>query len=203
MTGIRLATNLETLFVIAICTVADPAVNSGSRHGCVLGAPPGPAADRSTPDNLIYSYALAHEQRDMAMYRSLLHESFIYEYGPGYLDTMESPPEMAWFGKAEAIRLTAEFFSEPCFEGFQLDLLPVTGWIPCEKIPMRSGYSYSGSGALEITLDPVIYITLEENCTDRQYLEINHTWFHVTVVPDPAYPGLWVILQIIEDREAE
>ncbi|MGD9141646.1 MAG: hypothetical protein PVJ42_08915 [bacterium] len=203
MTGTRLVTRLEALFIVAVCAAAEPAVNCGCRRLCVLGAPSGLAADRSTPDNLIHSYEVAHEYRDMAMYESLLHDSFIYEYGPGYLSTMESPPERAWFGKADAIRLTAELFAEPCFEGFDLDLLPVTGWAPCENIPMRSGFSCGGTGALEITLDPVIYISLHEMCTDRRYLEVNHTWFHVTVVPDPAYPGLWVILQIIEDREAE
>lgn len=199
----RLATSLEALVFIIVYTLADPAVICRGLPCCVLGVPSSLAPDRSTPDNLVYSYAIAHERRDIVMYKALLHDSFIYEYGPGYLSTMDSPPEQAWFGKAEAIQLTINLFAEPCIEDFELDLLPVNGWTPCEKVPMRSRYSHSGLGALQITLDPVIYITLEEQCSDRRVLEVNHTWFHVTVVPDPQCPGLWVILQIMEDREAE
>ncbi len=190
----------HTFIIPALCTVGILLIdlclafcNGSSRAASV--------PNRRSPDDLLLSYAIAHETENLEMYAGLLHDSFMFEWGPGYINTLDCPPERTWFKKAMAIELTREMFHEPRILKIEIDLCPLDGWRQSSAKELEAMGVSPDTQALQITLDPVIHLLISEPGGESWVLDVHHTWFYVTVVPDPAQPGSWVILHITEDVE--
>ncbi|MFC1799651.1 hypothetical protein ACFL2Z_01910 [Candidatus Eisenbacteria bacterium] len=200
MTRTALLARPHGFIIPALCTIGILLIDFCLTF-CNGSSSAAPVADRGSPDALLRSYAIAHETEDLTMYAELLHDSFMFEWGPGYIGTLEYPPDRTWFRKAMAIELTREMFQEPRILKIEIDLCPIDGWRPCSAMELRALGASPGTRALQITLDPVIHLLISESCDESWVLDVHHTWFFVTVVPDPARPGSWVILHITEDIE--
>jgi hypothetical protein len=201
MSRAHLMTRLQACAAITVCLTGVLAVDYGNPRCYADGSQGQIPLNRQSPDNLLRFYAAAHERQDIIMYQEALHDLFRFELIIGGVGISDVPPERVCFNRAKAISATRKMFNDVRIADIDIDLLPVDDWSPCREVcPVGEGISRTFD-ALRITLDPVIYLTIEEPNGESWIFGLHHTWFHITVVPDPNLPGSWVILRIREELE--
>ncbi len=158
---------------------------------------------RQSPDDLLRFFIMAHELRDIEMYKQALHKSYRYWVAPDVQPRLEGLLGNPWLTRERDIEMTDILFSDPMIEGIHLRLIPITGWKVCQVTVRTDSASAKRIQGFEITVDPLIQLELLTDEGGTCSLEVNRTWMRIVVVPDPEVAGSWVIFAIWEEPEAD
>lgn len=153
--------------------------------------------DRTTPDNLLLFYEVAHETKNLEMYEEALHESFRLYMDTATADRMGVNPEDAWIDKTRAVLSTHNMFEH--ILAVEINLVPTSEWKPYTGVEITPTGEPDTLSGMQILLDPEIHIHVSRETGEVKSYDYSESWFHVVVVPDPVTPGSWVILRILDE----
>ena len=158
---------------------------------------------RQSPDDLLKFYTMAHELRDIEMYKQALHRDYRYWIVPDTESDLEGLLEIPWITRAKDLQATDSMFSDPIVKTIHMRFFPITDWKAC-TVTLGADSARAGEvHGFEITVDPLIQLELPTYGGATYLKEITRTKMRIIVVPDPEVPDSWVIFGIQEEWETD
>jgi len=161
------------------------------------------AFSRQSPDDLLQFFRIAHELRDIEMYKQALHLGYRYWIVPDTESDLEELLEVPWITRAKDIQAAESMFSDPIVKAIHMRFFPITDWKSCTVTLGADSAGAKPVHGFEITVDPLIQLELPTYGGGTYLKEITRTNMRITVVPDPEVPGSWVIFAIREEWETD